>query len=505
MTEFNESQDGLIAAIDLGSNSFHLLVAQEFQGEIRILEKRGQKVQLAAGLDANGHLSKEAQERGLACLREFSQRVQAMQTSNLSIFATNALRVAKNSAEFIEQAEPILGHPIEIISGREEARLIYLGVSHTLSDDSGKRLVIDIGGGSTEFIIGERFEPLLLESLHMGCVSYTKQFFPNGQITEDNFKNAVSAAKRELQKIQKAYKKVGWNSVVGASGTMRAAVNTSIGNQWDVDNLSKQGLKKLRKQILQFSHVDDVNLEGVKPERRQVFVGGLAIIVAIFETFDVDTLNYSDGALREGTLWDLIGRSGHENVRERAVNALIERFHIDVQQSEQVARSAMLLFEQVRSDWELDNDWKNWLNWSAKLHEIGLAISHSGFHKHGAYLLEHSDLLGFSRVGQSILAKLVRTHRRKFPLPEFDIFKGEQRKRVIAIARILRIAVLLNHSRGAHSIPEPSAKVDGTKLCLSFEKGWLENHPLTASDLNQECDYQKSAGLEFKYQSDKKS
>ncbi len=492
-------QDTLIATIDLGSNSFHMLVAQEFQGEIRILEKRGTKVQLAAGLDERGKLSIDAQARGLACLREFAQRVQGMPAHNLSVFATNALRAAHNREEFIHAAEPILGYPIEVISGREEARLIYLGVSHTLADDAGKRLVIDIGGGSTEFIIGERFEPLLLESLHMGCVSYTQRFFPQGEINETYFKEAVSAAKQELQKIQKAYKKLGWNSVVGSSGTMRAAVNTVVAQGWHNEMLSAQGLKKLCKKILQFKHVDEVNLPSIKAERQQVFVGGLAIIVAIFESFELDELRYSDGALREGALWDLIGRNAHENVRERAVNALIERFHIDKSQSKQVADTALKLFKQANKVWKLDKVWQNWLIWAAQLHEIGLAISHSSFHKHGAYLLEHSDLLGFSSLGQRILAKLVRTHRRKFPISEFAHFNGQQKNNVIAIARLLRLAVVLNHNRGAHAMPIPKVKIDAEHICLAFPKGWLDKHPLTAKDLVQEAEYQQAAGFTLSY------
>lgn len=499
MTTAKESAEELIVTIDLGSNSFHMLVAQEFQGEIRMLEKRGTKVQLAAGLGEDGMLSSEAQMRGLACLREFAQRVQGMSADNLSVLATNALRAAHNREEFIAAAEPILGYPIEVISGREEARLIYLGVCHTLADDAGKRLVIDIGGGSTEFIIGERFEPLLLESLHMGCVSYTQRFFPQGQINEENFKEAVSAAKQELQKIAKTYKKMGWNSVVGTSGTMRAAFNSSVAQGWGRDTLNAQGLKKLRKKILQFKHVDEVDLPSIKPERRQVFVGGLAIIVAIFETLELADLRYCDGALREGALWDLIGRNHHEDVRKRAVKALIERFHIDVQQSQQVAQTAMALFKSANKVWKLDKNWQNWLNWAAQLHEIGLAISHSSFHKHGAYLLEHSDLLGFSNLGQSILAKLVRSHRRKFSLAEFSAFKGQQKQNIIAVARLLRLAVVLNHSRGAHAMPIPKVKIDNEHICLVFPQGWLEEHPLTAKDLTQEAQYQQAAGLHFSY------
>jgi len=267
MTDTQGTPDDLIAAVDLGSNSFHMVIAQEFQGEIRTIEKRGQKVQLGAGLDSAGILSEEAQQRGIDCLREFGQRLQGMDGSRISVLATNALRAARNRKEFISRAEEVLGYPIEVIAGREEARLIYLGVSHTLADDAGKRLVVDIGGGSTEFIIGERFEPLALESLHMGCVSFTRRFFPDGAITEERFNDAVSAASQELLNIESNYKKLGWVNVVGSSGTIRAAEQALVENGWEAEGITASGLKKLRKQMLQYATVDDVALPGVKPER----------------------------------------------------------------------------------------------------------------------------------------------------------------------------------------------------------------------------------------------
>lgn len=487
------TETDLIAAIDLGSNSFHMVIAQEFQGEIRTLERRGQKVQLAAGLDERNYLSEEAQQRGLDCLKEFAQRVQGMNPERVSVLATNALRAARNRKEFIDRAETILGYPIEVISGREEARLIYLGVSHTLADDGGKRLVVDIGGGSTEFIIGAKFEPKLLESLHMGCVSYTKKYFPDGNITAARFKEAVSAAQQELQNIETQYKELGWKYAIGSSGTIRAAEFAAVSNEWSSDGLSFKALKTIRDRILAFETLDDVELEGVKPERRQVFIGGLAILFAVFKTFDIEHMVYSDGALREGALWDLVGRSQHENVRERVVQSLMERFYVDVAQAQRVKQTAFDLFSQVKKDWKIPNRWQAWLGWAADLHEIGLSIAHSGFHKHGAYLLRHSDLLGFTHQGQEALALLVRSHRRKFPLDEFDPISTSRRETLMQLAILLRLAVVLNHSRGAHPLPQTIIRVKNRKIEYELPEGWLDEHPLTARDLAAEQEYLKLA------------
>lgn len=495
MSDATNAGSDLIAAVDLGSNSFHMVLAREFQGEFRVLEKRGQKVQLAAGLDEQGILSEEAQQRGLDCLREFSQFLQGMDGSRVSVLATNALRAARNRQQFIDRAGQILGYPIEVIAGREEARLIYLGVAHTQADDAGKRLVVDIGGGSTEFIIGERFEPLALESLHMGCVSYTKQFFPDGVITESRFNEAVAAASQELQAIQQQYQQLGWHQVVGSSGTIRAVEQALLENGWETEGISAAGLEKLTRQMLSYTHVDEVSLPGVKPERRQVFIGGLAILQAVFQTLKLSRMQYSDGALREGALWDLVGRSGHENVRERTLQALSERFHTDTAQAQRVEEMALQLFQQVRHDWQLDQNWGEWLKRAARLHEIGLSIAHSGFHKHGGYLLEHADLLGFTKQGQARLAALVRSHRRKI-LPEYFAGLPEPvRPPLIRVARLLRLAVVLNHSRGAHALPVPQLQVDGETLQLTLPAGWLAEHPLTARDLQDEIKLQKQAGL----------
>jgi exopolyphosphatase / guanosine-5'-triphosphate,3'-diphosphate pyrophosphatase len=495
MSDTSAQAGELIAAVDLGSNSFHMVVAREFLGEFRILERRGQKVQLAAGLDDAFILSEDAQQRGLECLREFAQRLQGMDPSRVSVLATNALRAARNRQQFIERAEEILGYPIEVIAGREEARLIYLGVAHTLADDMGNRLVVDIGGGSTEFIIGERFEPKALESLHMGCVSYTRRFFPDGLITEVAFENAVSAARQELLNIETGYKRLGWQNVVGSSGTIRAVEQTLAEYGWLADGITPAALKKLRKQTLQFATLDDISLPGVKYERRQVFIGGLAILCAVFDTFGIENMVYSDGALREGALWDIFGRSSHEDVRQRTVQSLKDRFFVDDEQAARVRTTALELFDQVRESWQLDESVADWLGWGAELHEIGMSLSHSGFHKHGAYLLQHADMLGFTRQGQAKLAALVRCHRRKLSLGEFGTISSVRRDAMIKAARLLRLAVILNHSRGAHPVPVPQLTATGNDLLMQLPQGWLEEHPLTARDLEAEIGFQRDAAM----------
>ena len=307
----------LLAAIDLGSNSFHMMLARLTQGELKPIDVMSEKVQLAAGLDANKELTPAAQQRGLECLSRFAQRIVSLPRSSVRIVGTNALREAKNAHVFMEQAEKILGTPLEIISGREEARLIYLGVSHTLADDHGKRLVIDIGGGSTEFIIGERFEPQELESLHMGCVSFTKRFFPDGVINETRFNQAKTAAMQELLAIRGRYAELGWRNSVGSSGTIKAVRNALVSNGLSDEAITAQGLKKLEEKLLEFSSVDDIDLVDVKPERRAVLPAGIAILSGIFESLKIDKMEYSHGALREGLLYDTIGRFEHEDVRAR--------------------------------------------------------------------------------------------------------------------------------------------------------------------------------------------
>ena len=399
------TEGSLLAAIDLGSNSFHLAIARLDHGEVRRIDSLSEKVQLGAGFDKDKNLTPEAQARALACLARFAQRLQAIPLRYLRIVATNALRQANNSAQFIEQAEHILKKRIEIVAGREEARLIYLGVSHTLAEE-GRRLVVDIGGGSTEFIIGENFEPLATESLQMGCVAYTQRFFADGSISAKALDKAIMAARQEVMAIANAYRDLGWHSVVGSSGTIKATRQILVQNGWASPEgfITKEGLAKVRDVVLACKHVSELNVVGLKDDRRAILPAGYAIIQAVFDELNLETMNYSDGALREGVLYDMLGRFSHEDIRDRSANALMARYHVDTAQAQRVAQTAENFYQQLHSSLTIDEEDEDLLRRAALLHEIGLAISHSSYHKHGAYLLQFSDVAGFSQAEQERLA-----------------------------------------------------------------------------------------------------
>lgn len=485
-----------IAAIDLGSNSFHIVIARLVHGEIRVLEKMGEKVQLGAGLDDTGRITDEAQERGLACLGRFAQMIKGMPASAVRIVGTNALRAAKNARQFTNKAAKVLGIPIEIIAGREEARLIYLGVSHTLSDDLGKRLVIDIGGGSTEFIIGERFETRELESLHMGCVSYRNRFFDNGQITRSGFSRAVTAASLEILNIREAFLRNGWQDAVGSSGSVKAIESVLIHTGILSEGITWQGLCELKERVIGAGHVDMLEPLGVRKDRANVFAPGLAILFAAFEVLGIDVMEYSDGALREGVLYDMIGRIQHEDVRERTISALAERYHVDQSHALSVERCVMLLFGEAQKAWGLTAPfYAELLRWAARLHEIGLTISHAQYHKHGAYLLEYSDLPGFSRQVQKFLAVLVRCHRRKFSAVIFDGYCDEELEPLLRLCVLLRLAVIMQHGR-VGEIPEGlTLRVDKRTIEIDFDAKWLDAHPLTLADVESESEYLQKMGV----------
>jgi len=488
------TEDGaLLAAIDLGSNSFHMVVAKLFQGELTTVDVMSDKVQLAAGMNGDKMLGEEAIERGLNCLRRFAQRISAIPRSAIKIVGTNALREAHNSSAFATQAEKILGVPLEIIAGREEARLIYLGVSHTLADVAGARLVVDIGGGSTEFIIGERFEPLETESLDMGCVSFTQRFFNDGKMNATNFRRAEFAAKQELLSIRERYRQVGWSSSVGASGSIKAIRNACVECGFtDNEEITPKSLAKLKDKFLSFDTVSDLDIPGIKQERLAILPAGLAILTALFESLGVKSMGFSTGALREGLLYDMAGRLQHEDVRERSISALCQRYHVDLTHAQRVEHTAMILLAQVKSAWELDSpEYHDLLAWAARTHEAGLTIAHSQFHKHSAYLVQHSDLAGFTSSEQQLLGFLVRAHRRKFPKDEYKLLPDNRQEAMKRLCVLLRLGVILNRSRDDVRLPALSLQVDDKDMQLTFPEGWFPQHPLTEADLEQEQDYLK--------------
>lgn len=487
----------LIAAIDLGSNSFHMVLAKADHGEIRILERLGDKVQLAAGIDEQRMLSEEAMQRGLDCLRRFAQLTHSLPEGAVRIVGTNALREARNRAEFIRRAETVLGHQVEVISGREEARLIYLGVSHSIADTPGKRLVADIGGGSTEFIIGQRFEPLLRESLQMGCVSFTQRFFKDGKITPARYAQAYTAARLELMGIEHALRRLGWEDAVGASGTIKAIGLTIQGAGLGNGEVNAEGLAWLKRKVFKIGEAEKLDLDGIKPDRKAIFPAGLAILEAIFDACDIQRMSHSEGALREGVLYDLLGRHHHEDVRERTLSALMERYHVDLEQASRVEGKALEALDQVEESWGLGDEWhRELLVWAARVHELGLDIAHYQYHKHGAYLIEHSDLAGFSRQDQQMLALLVRGHRRNIPKDKFADF-GDEGIKLIRLCVLLRFAILFHHIRGNQNMPQVQLKAAEQSLEIQFPKGWLEANPLTQADFTQEAEWLKRVDIEL--------
>jgi len=490
----------IMAAVDLGSNSFHMIVTRITDGHIHVVDRLREMVRLGAGLDKENCLTEEAQQRALTCLARFGERLRDIPEQNVRIVGTNTLRLATNAAEFLYKAEVALEHPIEIISGREEARLIYSGVANALAGSNDeKRLVIDIGGGSTEFIIGQQFETLHRESLSMGCVSMSQRFFPEGEIKAKAMRRAEIAALLELQPIESMFRKAGWEHVIGASGTLKTVARVIYEMGWGT-TVTPENLQKLRKYLLETGHVNKLKLKGLNNERAPVFPGGVAVLLGIFEGLNIQSMEPSDGALREGLIYDLLGRFSQEDRREQMIHTLTQRYFIDTQQAERVENTIYTYLPQVAEVWGLANEESaHMLSWGARLHEIGLSISHDQYHKHGEYLLTYADLAGFSRQEQLQLAALVRTHRRKFSLDACVRCEHIPFKQMVYLCVLLRLAVLLNRSRHEEELPVFELVPQDNSLHLRFPPNWLEQHPLTYADLEQERSYLKDIRFELSF------
>ncbi|MCA8954592.1 MAG: Ppx/GppA family phosphatase [Planctomycetes bacterium] len=495
----NDAAEQSVAAIDLGSNSFHLVIGRVTHGHITIIDRLRDPVRLAAGLDDSGRLDEEVVERAIASLERFGQRIQNVPRQNIRAVGTNTLRRIRHApGHFLSRARRALGVPIEVLPGPEEARLIYLGVAHDLSDDAGRRLVIDIGGGSTELVLGERFEPALVDSLQMGCVSYMR-FFPDGKITARAFKNADTAARLELHPIEAVYRKTSWVECIGASGTIRACAAILEANRWSEGAITLEGLRRLRKAIVAAGQTDAIALEGLStPDRAAVLPAGVAVLEALFRSLRIERMLASEFALREGLLYDLVGRIGHEDVRERTILAMSARYQVDRDQALRVENTAMSLFRAVRQDWSLDPQSARSLAWACALHEIGLTISHAGYHKHGHYLLANSSMPGFSREDQSLLATLVRGHRRRLPTELFDALPPFHREQAWKLCLLLRLAARLNRGRSHRGLPKLEVRGRERGLILEFPEGWLERHPLTRADMESERLRLRKGGFELK-------
>ncbi len=477
----------MLAAVDLGSNSFHMIVGRLQNNQLQLIDRLREPVRLAEGLTKQHTLEPQAAARALDCLQRFGQRVSDLPGDCVRAVGTNTLRRAHASGGFIAQAEQALGHRIEVISGIEEARLVYLGVAHSLADPGGRQLVVDIGGGSTEVIIGEGYQPIKLESLYMGCVSMSQRFFADGKIGKAAMKDAILAARLELQASKQAFRRTGWTMATGSSGTIRTVRDLVLEAGWSDDGITPEALKKLRSALVECGDAAKIGFAAVSDDRKPVFAGGVAILSAVFHALKIERMLHSSGALREGLLYDLLGRLQHQDMREATVQSLSQRYHTDIEQALRVEETALGLAEQLMTDWQLPEPaTTKWLHWAALSHEIGLLIAHSQYHKHGAYLVKYSDLPGFSLRDQLFLSVLLRCHRRKFRPAMVEALPEDLRPYAVRLCIILRLSVLLHRSRSEKPVADIVATGSEKSLQLKFPEEWLTEHPLSRADLKSE-------------------
>ncbi len=477
-----------------------MIVGELRHGQLAIIDRLKETVRLSEGLEESGSLNPRARQRALDCLARFGERLRDMHAENVLAAGTSTLRRAADSRAFCREAERVLGHPIEVIAGIEEARLIYTGVVHSTPPYDGVRLVMDIGGGSTELILGQGARPSALESLHMGCVVMTERYFPGGRITRDGFDTARMAIRLKLRPVKAFFRNTADVQAIGASGTVRATEAVARALGLIDDALTVQAVEQLIERVIEFDHVDELSMPGLSSERAQVWPGGLAILVELLQVLRIDKVSISDGALREGLLYDYIGRTQHEDARERTVAAMVSRYNVDTDQAERVADTAGCLLAQAASKWQLSSELASLvLGWSAKLHEIGLDISHVGFQRHGAYIVANADLPGFPRSEQDLLAFLIASQRRNIDRAKRDSLPGSWQKKALRLAILLRLAVLLHRSRSREPLPKIDLSVATRAVALTFPSGWLDANPLTGADLDRERDYLEEIGFSLEF------
>jgi len=485
-----------LAAVDIGSNSFHLVVARYERGQLQVIDRLREAVRLAAGLGDDGSLSADKRRQALACLAQFGQRIAHLPDDRVWAVGTNTVRKLKSPRTFLIAAESALGHPIEIVSGREEARLIYLGVAHGIPESGKRRLVVDIGGGSTEFIIGERFSPIERESLQMGCIATTLKYFPDGAVTRRRYDDARTAIALELQQFAAEYKARGWKECWGSSGTIKAIGDIAHKLGEKDGSITRAVMDEIRDAMVKAGQVDAIKLPTLSDERRSVIAGGAVILHSVIETLGVKSMQACETAMREGLLWDMVGRAEHSDPREATIQALCQRYSVDETHAERVERSALTMFDAVAAAWGLDESHRNWLHFAARVHEVGLAIAHSQHHQHAEYVLANSDLAGFTRLEQQVLATVVRGHRRGVPVNALKALPARAAPFAERLVILLRLAALLHRSRVDERVPKLAIEGGERTLRLSLPDRWLQSHPLTQTDLEQERDY--LAAIDFK-------
>jgi len=481
-----------LAAVDLGSNSFHLLVGRIVDGQVYPLDSLREQVQLGAGLTADKRLDRASQARALEVLARFRERLRGLPRDAVRAVGTNALRVAKNAPAFLREARETLGFPIEIIAGREEARLIYQGVAHALPPAESRRLVVDVGGGSTELIVGQGLKPKLMESLYMGCVSSSLQHFPEGRIDKRSMKAAVLEACQELAVVSRSYARSGWQQAVGSSGTARSIESILAANRFAAHGITREGLERLRELLIDTGRADPDRIAGLKASRADVLPGGFAVMYAVFDELDIGEMTVSDAALRHGVLYDLLGRVEHQDMREATVVQFMRRYQVDAAQAARVSELALRIHEQLAGGGE-DDPARLMLDWAARLAEVGLSIAHAQYHKHSAYVLSNADMPGFSRVEQQRLARIVLAHRGKLDKLQDDAPDEADWNLVFA----LRLASTLLRRRTRVRLPAFRVIAGDARYSLELPKSWLARNALTAAALDAEARQWESVDRQF--------
>lgn len=492
-------QKNVYAVIDLGSNSFHMLIAKSMAGGLQTIGRVKRKVRLAAGLDDNYLLSTEAMQRGWECLALFAERLQDIPKQNITIVATATLRLATNAEVFKIQAEKILGHKVNVISGELEARTIYKGVAHT-SSCTGRQLVIDIGGASTEVVIGQGFEAYHYKSLNIGCVTYLERYFKDCQLNNANFNKAIKAARTVIDEIAPEYKLAGWQLASGASGTVQAIQEIMVAQNLS-EHLTLEKLNLIKQQSISYKTIAELDLLGLSEERRLVFVSGLAILIALFESLEIEQMGLAGGALREGVLYSMLPELHNNDIRKRTIDGFMNRYHVDQNQANRVSGLAMHLAEQVSEYWPINAlNGLPLLSAVAQLHEIGLLIEYKQYHKHTAYILENTDMPGFSQSEHKVIVAVAHAHRADITKGYFTHLGAHS---VVAqyLVRLLRIAVILSMRRQDDVLPKIKITIENEVLEVNLGSDWLKSHPLMASELNQEIKYQKKSGWMLKVSS----
>lgn len=489
----------VLAAVDLGSNSFHMVVARYEDGHLTLVDRIREMVRLAEGLDEHQNLSENVQERALACLARFGERLNSFHPNDVAVAGTNTLRKARNGADFLARAEPILGHPIDIISGLEEARLVYLGVAHSVPPAKENRLVVDIGGGSTELIVGHDFNADRMYSLFMGCVSISKRFFPDGVITAENIKAAKLAVDLEIRPVIEPLRELGWRRAFGSSGTIRTIDRILQARDEHSTGITRAALRSLEQEALEYGHADAIPWLANHERRRPVFIGGLVVLERVFKALKLSSMNAADYALREGLLYDTIGHYSGEDARERSVRQLCRRYEVNDIQARRFEEAALALFREVKDAWNLPHlAARNLLRWASRLHETGLTIAHSHYHRHGAYVVANSNLPGFSRAIQRRTAWLIEGHRQRIPMVD-EQEANQWKVHMPRLLVIMRIAAVLVRGRKSRELPKMTATATVQGLALTLQSDWLSEHPLTRAALEQEQLRQQSNGFDFTF------